>query len=269
MPQSESPTEDMLAAFARDGVMKLPGLLPAEAVEAARDAVRRALAKLDLWNAGGWQLAGKPRPAVALKPARDIGHNHAEVNRLMANPALMAIIARLLGNRPLDRTIHAKSQVLCSLPNAETWRMPASLHTDLPRLPGGQSPGVQAFAFLEPVAPRGGGTVVVAGSHRLLDDRGALRPREAWRALRDEPFFRRLAREPQFAAGEPLPDGWCGGVPLKVLELTGEPGDVWITDLRVLHAAAPNASDRPRVMVTDRFVPAELVPAISAAYGWT
>jgi ectoine hydroxylase-related dioxygenase (phytanoyl-CoA dioxygenase family) len=58
-------------------------------------------------------------------------------------------------------------------------------------------------------------------------------------------------------------------VPLKVLELTGEPGDVWITDLRVLHAAAPNASDRPRVMVTDRFVPAELVPAISAAYGWT
>jgi hypothetical protein len=269
MPQSELLSEEMLAAFERDGVMKLPGLLPGSAVEAACDAVRWALAKFDLWGAGGWQLAGKPRPAIALKPARDVGHNHPEVNRLMTDPALMTVVGELLGARPLDRTIHSKSQVLCSLPNAERWRMPGSLHTDLPRLASGESPGVQAFAFLQPVGPRGGGTVVVAGSHRLLNDCGALRPRDFWRGLRDEPFFRLLTAEPEFASGEPLPDGWCQGVPLQAMELTGEPGDVWITDLRVLHAAAPNTSHEPRVMVTDRYVPAELIPAISQAYGWT
>lgn len=272
MPPSAILTDEELAAFARDGVLRLPGLLPAEAVQPARNAVRRALAEIGLWRDGRWQLDGRPRPvwpATGLKPARDVGHNHAEVRDLLLHPRLMAVVDALLGGRPLDRTIHRKAQVLCSLPNAGRWRMPGSLHTDLPRLAGGQSPGVQAFTFLEPVFPRGGGTVVIAGSHRLLEGAGALRPRDVWRRLRDEPFFRLLSAEPEFERGLPLPDGWCGGAALQAVELVGEPGDVWIADLRVLHAAAPNMSDRPRVMVTDRYVPAELLPAISAAYGWT
>jgi ectoine hydroxylase-related dioxygenase (phytanoyl-CoA dioxygenase family) len=119
---------------------------------------------------------------------------------------------------------------------------------------------------LEPLGPRGGGTLVIAGSHRLLAGRGALKPNSINRLLRDEPYFHRLAMAG--AQGEAFPRGACGDVGLEVVELTGEPGDVWITDMRALHAASPNASDRPRVMATDRFLPADLIAAISAAYGW-
>ncbi|HEY2357602.1 MAG TPA: hypothetical protein VGH86_09135 [Phenylobacterium sp.] len=40
-------------------------------------------------------------------------------------------------------------------------------------------------------------------------------------------------------------------------------------DLRTFHATAPNASDRPRVMVTERFVRADLVGEIARAAEWT
>jgi ectoine hydroxylase-related dioxygenase (phytanoyl-CoA dioxygenase family) len=65
-----------------------------------------------------------------------------------------------------------------------------------------------------------------------------------------------------------LPEGRVEGVPLKVMELTGQPGDAWLMDLRILHAAAPNGSDRPRLMITHRFVPNARVPEIAEAFGW-
>lgn len=39
------------------------------------------------------------------------------------------------------------------------------------------------------------------------------------------------------------------GIPLRVVELTGEPGDVVLWDPRCLHALAPNVADRPRFML--------------------
>jgi hypothetical protein len=38
------------------------------------------------------------------------------------------------------------------------------------------------------------------------------------------------------------------GVTLRVLELVGEPGDLFITHPRVMHATAPNATNVPRMM---------------------
>ncbi|MFN9032995.1 MAG: hypothetical protein ACK5WU_04545, partial [Alphaproteobacteria bacterium] len=51
-------------------------------------------------------------------------------------------------------------------------------HTDLPRDEAPDCPGVQAFTFLSPVAPGAGGTLVAAGSHRLLNAQGELRSKE-------------------------------------------------------------------------------------------
>jgi len=45
-----------------------------------------------------------------------------------------------------------------------------------------------------------------------------------------------------------------GDVELQVVELYGEPGDVYLVDMRVLHAQAPNASQEPRIMLTHRWV---------------
>src|SRR6478736_3526564 len=168
MPHPVQLTDEMTAAFARDGVIRLPGLLLASAVAAARDAVRRALEPSGLWREGRWHLDSRPTPewpATGVKPARDIGHRHPEVRALFEHPALAGVIGPLLGGGAVDRTVHRHAQVLFSLPNAGPWRLPGGWpggwHSDSPRLADGTSPGVQAFAFLEAVVPRGGGTLVL------------------------------------------------------------------------------------------------------------
>ncbi len=50
--------------------------------------------------------------------------------------------------------------------------------------------------------------------------------------------------------------------------MTGAPGDVWLMDLRVLHNGSPNASGRPRMMATHRFMPNDLVPEAEQGFGW-
>ncbi len=269
MPLDAPLTPGQLTKFALQGVLRLPGLLPPDPVQRAREAVLRQMDKLGLRRDGAWSLEDKVWPvwpATGVKPARDIGHRHPEVEALIKEPALMAVVDALLGGRPFDHELYRRPQVLCSLPNLGPWALPGGWHSDSPRLACGESPGVQMFTFLEPVEPRGGGTLVVAGSHRLLNDRGDLTIKDLNRLLRQEPFFRELYRE---TGGDALPQGRVGDIPLRVVELTGEPGDVWIVDLRILHAAAPNASERPRIMATHRFVRADLMPALAAAFGWS
>jgi hypothetical protein len=42
-------------------------------------------------------------------------------------------------------------------------------------------------------------------------------------------------------------------VTIQPLELTGEPGDVVLTHMHVLHAPAPNTGRMPRLMVGNAF----------------
>jgi hypothetical protein len=49
--------------------------------------------------------------------------------------------------------------------------------------------------------------------------------------------------------------GRAGEAEIEVVELTGQPGDVWLMDMRVLHTVAPNVRSTPRVMLTQRFAP--------------
>jgi hypothetical protein len=267
MPSDAVPNS-VLTEFASQGVVRFENMLDPERVAGARAAVLRQMEKLGLWQDGAWRLDTRPKPvwpAMGIKPARDIGHRHAEVEALIEDPALLAVVNRLLNDRPLDSRLHPRPQILVSLPNADRWHLPEGWHVDLPRLATGGSTGVQLFTFLEPVEPQGGGTVVIAGSHRLWNDRGALRVKDIMRLANQEPFFRALQSMPV----DVLPEGRVGDVPLRVVELTGRPGDVWLIDLRLFHSAAPNISARPRMMVTHRFTPTDLMPEIAQAFGWT
>jgi hypothetical protein len=46
----------------------------------------------------------------------------------------------------------------------------------------------------------------------------------------------------------------AGDVELQAVEMTGEAGDVYFMDLRVLHTIAPNTLQVPRVMLTQRYL---------------
>ena len=276
MPQTAILTPEQLEAFDRRGVLRLPSLLSAERVDRAREYVQRRLALLGLWRDGAWRLDGRPRPRwpdSGVKASKAIGNKHPDVEALIEEPALLAAVNVLLDGRPFDRSIFPRPQLLITLPNADRWTAPTGWHADAPRLASGGRPGLQLFACLDTVEPHGGGTVVVAGSHQLLNDGVFLPAREMRRLLCREAFFRelffpspasgddRLQRLGQLGARHPAV--------LELIELTGAPGDAWLVDMRVLHASAPNASDRPRIMATHRFMPEAVVKALGEAYNWT
>jgi hypothetical protein len=134
------------------------------------------------------------------------------------------------------------------------WDNPCELHLDRPR-------ALFVVSFIGPVAPRGGGTLVLSGSPRLLiRQERAIPARErsgsgarVWeRFHRSHPWLMALTgqapspadRTAAFMDGETVVDG----VPLRVAELTGEPGDMVFCHPVMVHCAAPNRGTRPRFM---------------------
>ena len=73
--------------------------------------------------------------------------------------------------------------------------------------------------------------------------------------MKKESFFRTLLDR---NLGQPdglfEETGRVQGVDLQVLELTGEPGDVYLMDLWVLHSRCANTLPVPRLMMTQRFL---------------
>jgi ectoine hydroxylase-related dioxygenase (phytanoyl-CoA dioxygenase family) len=119
---------------------------------------------------------------------------------------------------------------------------------------------VRLFTFLEPVRPRGGGTLFVAGSHRVVCtcarqacSLAPFKSADARTLLRHaSPWFDALCRP---GGGDRVQrfmrDGASvHGVQVCVAEMTGEPGDLVVMHPAMLHAYAPNGLDRPRLMLT-------------------
>jgi ectoine hydroxylase-related dioxygenase (phytanoyl-CoA dioxygenase family) len=113
-------------------------------------------------------------------------------------------------------------------------------------------PGVTVFVFLTAVAARGGGTVVLEASHRLVNHQiattGIWRPADVKAALAAaHPWLREVWH------GRRCPDDEAvlGGVRTAVRELTGEPGDVIVMHPRTLHVSAPNTGESPRMMLVE------------------
>jgi ectoine hydroxylase-related dioxygenase (phytanoyl-CoA dioxygenase family) len=108
--------------------------------------------------------------------------------------------------------------------------------------------------------PRGGGTLIASGSHRHLerfhralapDDRpkhATLRKRfsgsHPWLAELTGVTSATTDRVPRFMETTTEIDG----VPLRVLELTGGPGDAVLCHPSIFHAVSPNRADVPRFM---------------------
>lgn len=276
MPGHSIITSEQLEEFDRRGVLRFTELFSVDRVRSLREYVQSRLARLGLWKDGAWHLdpAARPRwPATGLKTSEAIGNKHPAVEALLEEPALRAVVEALLDGCAVDRKMSGRPQVLFTLPNSDTWTVPTDWHMDSPRLASGKQPGVQLFAFVDTVEPRGGGTLVLAGSHRLLNEGRFIRSREVKRLLCREPFFRELYSEVPPNVGERARllghVGTVGSVELEVMELTGLAGDAYLTDLRVLHSGAPNTADRPRIMATHRFVRADVVQELSKGYGWT
>jgi hypothetical protein len=157
---------------------------------------------------------------------------------------------------------------LVTFPEPGAWEVPVRLwHWDNAiELHLDQLRALFVVSFIGPVAPGGGGTVILSGSPRLLiqqqQGRQTLRRPESERLgsitkhrdrfHRSHPWIRALTglapspadRNAAFMDSETVVEG----VPVRVVELTGEPGDMVFCHPLMVHCAAANRGQRPRFM---------------------
>lgn len=146
-----------------------------------------------------------------------------------------------------------KPQLLLTPPNSDHWVLPRDVwHIDLARSGNKETPGVQMFACINYIEPSGGGTLIAGGSHHFVNDAGYVRSKQLKKRLKRYSYFNKLFNGEADAKSYMAPQE-VDGVTCEILELTGAPGDVWFTDLRMLHTLSFNITERPRLAVTQRF----------------
>ncbi|TYB64253.1 phytanoyl-CoA dioxygenase family protein [Nonomuraea sp. PA05] len=168
----------------------------------------------------------------------------------LGSPAVVAAIGALLGRQDWPRPGNWGGP-LVTFPTPGPWEVPTGgWHLDFPaRGANGVGLLLKWLGYLAPVGRGGGGTVVLSGSHRLvarfLREAGEAEPGRS-PAVRDAVF----GMDPRLRDLRGRPEVTVSGIPVRVVELTGEPGDVVFLHPHLLHAPAPNRSGSARLMVT-------------------
>lgn len=249
----------VLDTFLSRGIAKVDQLVPEEVVASVRVELHESLEREGVLHSGsytGARLNGLKDISVQsqlmkrqLKPVV----KKSELFTKLQSDEIQRVAQSLVDDQSLV-PMALRPQLLFTLPNAARWHVPNNMwHLDMPRLGEAGCPGVQMFVLIDRVEPTGGGTLAVAGSHHLVNDEGVVRSKDVKSRLQQMPYFEQLF-EKENTLTRPEAPGEEQGVPLDLVEMTGEPGDVYFMDLRVIHTLAPNALDRPRLMATQRYL---------------
>jgi hypothetical protein len=250
-------SEEQRTQFDGLGVCRLPGVLGGEAAAGMCDAVWELLSRqhgIDRHDSSTWTVR-QPTGFQAL--------GRSGIFDALGGPALSDAIDELLGSGQWSRPRYWGAP-LVTFPDATArWDVPsAQWHTDfVARAPSDVLPGVRVLAFLAPVVQSGGGTVVLAGSHRLVkrlveggDPGRRLQSAELRQLLtRRYPWLHGLMspEDSEDRVGRFMTDGAVlNGDDVRVVELVGEAGDVVLMHPWTFHAPAPNCSPAARVMVS-------------------
>jgi hypothetical protein len=246
-------TAELQHAFEQTGIIRLPKAFPRDAADAMLDAV---------WGYVERKTPLRRHDATTWEPPR-ISFKNLKRNRafgaLVDNPPVRSALDGIFG-ADRWRASQKGPQVLMTVPSAPPWVLPHRLwhmDTDFERPPW-PTFGVKLFACIAPLRPGGGATLAISGSHRLV---GRFGPTLAagrrggnqvtWgRMMQQDPWLddlRRAGPEPERTRrllGAPHD---ANGIEVEIVELCGEPGDVFVTHLQVFHCAAPNVADTPRM----------------------
>ncbi|WP_028920747.1 phytanoyl-CoA dioxygenase family protein [Pseudoxanthomonas suwonensis] len=147
----------------------------------------------------------------------------------LVTPELKEAITALGGQAPVSIQ---ETQLLLSPRAQGNWSLQGlNWHVDVTAAARGPIPGIQAFFLIDDVAPRGGATLALAGSHRPGVDIPALR-----RLLKASTHLERDLQS----------------LGIELIEMCGRAGDVFLMDMRVLHTPSINATRELRMMATAR-----------------
>ena len=246
--------DDLVDEFEQTGIVKLTGVFSEESAALMRDAVWQGWADAygvreddpTTWRAVRWKTvkAAKRHPAF-----RDI-----------LGDSLRSLADRLIG--PGWSSSKGLGNLLTSFPDTTQWHLPGAdgnWHSDYGfTAPMDPVRALRVFALFGDVPPGGGGTLLVAGSHRMVERfvraqpelaagrakiaRAACNASNEW--LRDltEGDGHAAGRAERFMAASTDVDG----IAARVLEACGEPGDVYVCHPWTIHCPPPNANTAPR-----------------------
>jgi hypothetical protein len=193
----------------------------------------------------------------------------------VAGAGLVDALDTLLGTNGWQSPRHWGVPLVTFPSSAVPWDVPhARWHLDFPARGAGPGlVGLRVLAFLAPVQPQGGGTVVLAGSHRLVNGliarsgaSAGLHSAEVRRTLvQSTPWLRDLLSPAAQAAPQRIrrfmdEGAELAGVHVRVVELIGAPGEVIIMHPWMLHAPAANWGATPRFMVSESVFRARRTP---------
>jgi hypothetical protein len=251
-------TPEQRSEFEQTGLVRVPGAIAADDVGTMAAAVWEFLDERDGIRRDDPATWTRPRPRGFQRL------EHAGMLAAIGSPAVRSSLDELMGEGCWKEPPRW-GQMLVSFPAEGGWWVPHNMwHLDMPAA-GSKAArrGVKIFAFLTPVEPRGGATLAVEGSHRVahfvVDEASsapALSSAEVRRILkRTQPWFRQLWTPELTPERERLcmDEGTkIGDAEVRVVELTGEPGDVILMDPTLLHCMAPHVAGGPRFVVTER-----------------
>ncbi len=238
------------------GITYLRGAVPRAAADAIADRVWATLVKrgVDRDDATTW-----PEGFVT----KHQGLRQGGVFNAFATPEVAAVVEDLLGGAA---SVESKlwGPALITFPSPAPWQLPTkTYHFDLPgRGDPDQPSAARLFGFVNDVVARGGGTLVVEGSHELIrrmvlsskdgDAGGSSNLRK--KLIRRHPWFAALCQGTDPGVDRTqrfMVDGdEIDGVTVRVAELTGQAGDVAVMMPWTMHNLSPNCSTQPRFMVT-------------------
>jgi len=241
--------------YERFGITRIPGALAKTHLDEISDCVWETLARryqVRRDEPDGWK-------ALRATKTEDLPDSLSFDK--VAAPAVCEALDLFLGSgnwQPPKRWSH----LLAAFPESRgRWEVPhQSWHLDFraSRALGGNF-AVRVFTCLADLEPGGGGTVVVAGSHRLVevllrrtsanlhsaDVRKLLISTYRWISAlcsRDA----KINRKQMFMESGAVLDG----VEVRVAEIAGAAGDVFLVHPWILHAAAPNCAAVPRLVLS-------------------
>jgi GT2 family glycosyltransferase len=236
--------------FERDGFVKVVGAFDATGMEER------------MWEF--FARRGVDRHDRATWPLGDARH----LQKLLREAVFMPIGGRrtstaiddLLGPGRWLRPEHW-GELLVTFPErpGRRWTIPTLWHTDAAYTePLHPLSGVMVFTFLNRVGHRGGGTLVLAGSHRLIARFVSGRPgvQQEKAAVIRRSFY---ASHPWLTALVEDTDAHgryerfsqeidIDGIGIRLVELTGDPGDIVITHPLIAHSFSLNCGSEPRFM---------------------
>jgi hypothetical protein len=247
------PLDETVENFRTHGWMRVRGAFTSAGADAMREAIWRVLEAQGIHrdNRSTWT---KERPE--------------HLQQLKADPVFRAAgSSRMLAavDEILDGQAYAPPKnwgaFFIAFPTARPWGVPRSgWHCDANYLSSLRPPaGVRIHSLLGDVDPRGGGTLLLSGSHRLIHDffrshpEATIKGSVAREALKRHPYIRDLhdmeGREARIArflgAAEEI-----DGIPLQVIENTGRAGDAMLLHPLLMHVAAANNSESPRFLMS-------------------